>query len=74
MRVSRSGYYGWLNHIYPAKKDRDEEIVQVIKEIFTVGRCVYGDVATLLRTNLFKNIILFPRILQVINNHWQNGF
>jgi putative transposase len=42
MKVSRSGYYEWLNSAQTAKKKQDEEFIKIIKPIFKEGRSTYG--------------------------------
>jgi len=42
MRVSRSGYYGWLDHKCLTHQNPDEDVMKAIKEIFSIGRCLYG--------------------------------
>jgi putative transposase len=42
MKVSRSGYYEWLNNPEVAKRNHDEELIKNITSIFKEGRSTYG--------------------------------
>lgn len=42
MKVSRSGYYEWLNNSGSKRDDQDNELILLIKQIFAQGRNNYG--------------------------------
>lgn len=42
MKVSRSGYYDWLNRPESSRSIENKEITKVIAEIFAKSRNVYG--------------------------------
>lgn len=42
MKVSRSGYYGWLNRRVSNRDKENQELSAIIKEVFIQGRSCYG--------------------------------
>ena len=42
MKVSRSGYYGWLNRPESKRDKENRDLRRMIKEIFIENRNIYG--------------------------------
>ena len=42
MKVSRSGYYGWLNHSLSNRSLENQKLTKSIKEVFLQNRSIYG--------------------------------
>ena len=42
MKVSRSGYYDWLDRPESSRRLENKELTKVIREIFNKSRNIYG--------------------------------
>jgi transposase InsO family protein len=42
MKVSRSGYYDWLDRLESSRSFENKELTKLIREIFTKSRNIYG--------------------------------
>ncbi|MBC7417917.1 MAG: IS3 family transposase [Pedobacter sp.] len=42
MKVSRSGYYDWLNRLPSNRAKENQEFTRAIKEVFIQNRNIYG--------------------------------
>ena len=64
MKVSRSGYYSWLNHILSNRSLENQQLTKSIKEVFLQNRNVYG-------TRRIAKILAKNDILISIKKDWQ---
>lgn len=67
MKVSRSGYYEWLNCPEGAKKKQDGELIKIITPIFKEGRSTYGTRRIKKKLALQGKVISRRRIARLMN-------
>ncbi len=67
MKVSRSGYYEWLNSPEVTKTKQDDEFIKMITPIFKEGRSTYGTRRIKKKLALQGKIMSRRRIARLMN-------
>jgi putative transposase len=67
IQVSRSGYYGWLNHSDSNRVKQDKDLVILIKLIFAEGRGNYGSRTIKKKLEQKGHFISRRRVIRLMN-------